>query len=167
MDHEFFLNGNKESVQADWDGRELSIDTGDGKRVYAVTDLGGGSYVLRRDGRNFKVTAVKEENKIFVVTDNESYTYDLPSSKNGNSFEAADDIGDKSKIAAPMPGKVVKVLVSEGDTVEPKQKLVIVEAMKMENPLIAPFKATVKSIGCTEGELVDSETILVDLEEIQ
>ena len=62
-----------------------------------------------------------------------------------------------------MPGKIVKVLVQPGDKVEPKQKLVIVEAMKMENPLVAPFSAEILKVNCSSGQLVDTETVLVEL----
>jgi biotin carboxyl carrier protein len=57
--------------------------------------------------------------------------------------------------------------VKEGDQVEPKQRLVIVEAMKMENPVVAPFKAEVVKINCSEGQPVDADTLLIELNEIE
>lgn len=50
--------------------------------------------------------------------------------------------------------------------VVPKQRLVIVEAMKMENPLVAPFKAEVSSVGCAAGELVDVDKVLIELKKL-
>jgi biotin carboxyl carrier protein len=131
---------------------------------YEVTALGENEFLLRSANKVMRVTAIKSRGKVYVLTDNEAYTFDLPIAKDGDSFGAEQgDHGDKSKISAPMPGKVVKVLVKAGDCVAAKQKLVIVEAMKMENPLVSPFKAEVKAINCAEGELVDSERILVEL----
>ena len=50
---------------------------------------------------------------------------------------------EQSSLAAPMPGTVVKVLVAEGDAVEPRQPLVVLEAMKMETPIVSPYEAVV------------------------
>ena len=66
-------------------------------------------------------------------------------------------------LAAPMPGRVVKVLVSEGESVERGAALVIVEAMKMENELHAPISGAVTKIGVSEGETVDAGQILCEV----
>ncbi|MEO5820067.1 MAG: biotin/lipoyl-containing protein [Vicinamibacteraceae bacterium] len=68
--------------------------------------------------------------------------------------------GDQ-RVVAPMPGKVVKVLVAVGDAVEPRQGLVVVEAMKMENELSVPRAGTVVEIAVTEGTLVEAGRLLV------
>lgn len=67
-------------------------------------------------------------------------------------------------VASPMPGQVVKILVSQGDVVEKSQTLAIVEAMKMENELRAPSRARVKRICAAAGDLVDAGQIIVELE---
>src|SRR5262249_2804735 len=51
------------------------------------------------------------------------------------------DAGESSTLTAPMPGTVVRVLVEPGDRVEPRQALVVLEAMKMETPLVSPYAA--------------------------
>ena len=60
-----------------------------------------------------------------------------------------------------MPGKVVRVLVKEGDYVKAKQSVVVVEAMKMENELTTSCAGTVKSILVSEGASVGAGTVLV------
>ena len=65
------------------------------------------------------------------------------------------------RIVAPMPGRVVKVLVKPGDTVDARQGLVVVEAMKMENELRAPGAGTVTEVKVTEGVSVEANTVLV------
>jgi biotin carboxyl carrier protein len=65
-------------------------------------------------------------------------------------------------VRAPMPGLVVKVEVSEGDSVEPGQGLVIVEAMKMENELRAEVAGVVARVHVAPGQPVDKDQILVD-----
>lgn len=64
-----------------------------------------------------------------------------------------------------MPGKVLNVKVKEGDQVEQGQGLVVVEAMKMENILMAPGKAKVKKIHVKSGDRVESGAVLVSFEE--
>jgi biotin carboxyl carrier protein len=67
-------------------------------------------------------------------------------------------------VAAPMPATVVKVLVAPGQTVRGGDTLIIVEAMKMELPIRAPGDATVKAVNCREGELVQPDRTLVELQ---
>jgi pyruvate carboxylase subunit B len=67
-------------------------------------------------------------------------------------------------VVAPMPGMVVRVEVSEGDSVRAGQGLVIVEAMKMENELKAEVDAVVTRVHVAEGQTVEKDQILVDLE---
>jgi biotin carboxyl carrier protein len=68
------------------------------------------------------------------------------------------------ELTAPMPATVLKVLVGPGAQVKKGDTLVILEAMKMELPLRAPADATVTAVGCREGELVQPDTVLVELE---
>jgi biotin carboxyl carrier protein len=65
------------------------------------------------------------------------------------------------RIEAPMPGKIVRVLVAVGETVEARQPVVVVEAMKMENELRAARGGTVAEIHAREGALVEAGSLLV------
>ena len=75
---------------------------------------------------------------------------------------AVSDAGPRS-IVSPMPGRIVKVLVREGDTVQAEQGLVVVEAMKMENELRAPRAGQVTAVKVVEGVSVDANAVLVTL----
>ena len=68
--------------------------------------------------------------------------------------------GDQ-RVVAPMPGKVVKLLVAVGDAVEPRQGLVVVEAMKMENELSVTRAGTVAKIEVSEGTSVEAGRLLI------
>jgi acetyl/propionyl-CoA carboxylase alpha subunit len=70
-----------------------------------------------------------------------------------------------STITAPMPGTVIKVNVHEGSTVEAGDPLVVLEAMKMETPLLAPYDATVKNVHVEEGDRVAGGAVLVELDD--
>lgn len=66
-------------------------------------------------------------------------------------------------ISAPMPGNILKVLVKAGDSVKKGQPMLILEAMKMENEIVAPRDAVVASVNVTEGSTVDTGASLVVL----
>ena len=68
--------------------------------------------------------------------------------------------GDQ-RVVAPMPGKVVKVLVAVGDAVEARQGLIVVEAMKMENELSVTRAGTISKIEVTEGTSVEAGRLLI------
>jgi acetyl/propionyl-CoA carboxylase alpha subunit len=70
----------------------------------------------------------------------------------------------ESKVTAPMPGTVIRVLVATGDRVEARTPLLVLEAMKMETPLAAPYDATVKAVHVEEGSRVAGGALLVELE---
>lgn len=67
-------------------------------------------------------------------------------------------------VSTPMPGRVVKILVSEGDQVSEGDPLIVIEAMKMENRVPAPITGLVKSILIKEGEDVNIDETLIQLE---
>jgi biotin carboxyl carrier protein len=75
----------------------------------------------------------------------------------------ADGGSGPQRITAPMPGKVVRVLVKPGDAVESRQPLVVVEAMKMENELRAARAGTVSEVHAREGSSVEAGTLLAVL----
>jgi biotin carboxyl carrier protein len=76
---------------------------------------------------------------------------------------AARAIDGPARVSAPMPGKVVRVLVAEGDEVAARQGVVVIEAMKMENELRAPRAGRVGSVAVQPGALVESGALLLTI----
>jgi acetyl-CoA/propionyl-CoA carboxylase, biotin carboxylase, biotin carboxyl carrier protein len=72
---------------------------------------------------------------------------------------------EQAMLTAPMPGTVIKVLVEVGARVAARQPLVVLEAMKMETPLVSPYDATVRAVHVSEGDRVAGGTVLVELDE--
>lgn len=69
------------------------------------------------------------------------------------------------EVLAPMVGKVVKILVEEGQEVSEDDPVLMLEAMKVEMPVVAPEDGTVSSIKVSEGDTVEGNQVLVELEE--
>jgi biotin carboxyl carrier protein len=69
-----------------------------------------------------------------------------------------------AKIKAPMPGMIIKILVEEGTHVEKGDKLILIEAMKMENAISSPIKGKVIHVKAREGEAVEKDAFLIEIE---
>lgn len=67
-------------------------------------------------------------------------------------------------VVAPMPGTIMEVLVKVGDKVQEDDEVVILEAMKMENPIAAPGEGVVKEIKVKQDDKVETDQVLVVLE---
>jgi acetyl/propionyl-CoA carboxylase alpha subunit len=72
---------------------------------------------------------------------------------------------EQSFLSAPMPGTVIAVAVAPGDRVSPRQTLVVLEAMKMETPIVSPYDAVVRAVHVREGDRVAGGALLIELEE--
>jgi biotin carboxyl carrier protein len=70
----------------------------------------------------------------------------------------------EQKIAAPMPGRVVRILVAPGEEVEARQPVVVIEAMKMENELRSPVAGRVREVSAAPGASVEAGRVLVVIE---
>ena len=138
---------------ADVDGRTLSLlvggttGAGSGRSVPAVVVPGRrpGELQVAVQGRTMGVAVMADER----------------SRRRGG---GASDATGPQRIIAPMPGKVVRVLVAPGDEVRPKQGLVVIEAMKMENELRAARAGRVVSVSALEGQSVDAGAVLAVVE---
>ena len=69
-----------------------------------------------------------------------------------------------SEITAPMGGKIIDVKVKTGDAVNEGDEVIILEAMKMELPVVASESGTVKEVKCNNGDAVEADAVLVVLE---
>ncbi len=69
-----------------------------------------------------------------------------------------------SDITAPMGGKILNVLVGVGDSVNENDEVLILEAMKMELPVVATSSGMVKEVKCSKGDTVEADAVLIVLE---
>ena len=73
------------------------------------------------------------------------------------------DMNNPYEIGASIPGKVVKILVSENDKVKQNQPLIIIEAMKMETVIVSKIDGTIKSIKVLTNDMVKDNQLLIEL----
>jgi biotin carboxyl carrier protein len=79
----------------------------------------------------------------------------------GRKDDGAGSGSGPQKMVAPMPGKIARIIARRGDRVEPRQPLVVIEAMKMENELRATRAGVVAELHVQEGQSVDAGTLLL------
>ena len=115
------------------------------------------------DGAETEVLAEKIAGRLWIHMNGRTFDY-LPASEDGGLAGQETDL-DPTKIVAPMPGKIMKIRHSVGDTVEVGDTVVAMEAMKMEYNLKAIQKMKISKILVREGQTVGLGDQLVELEE--
>ena len=133
--------------------RQLAI-----RPVRAADGGAGVELTLTIDGGGRRAVVVRQGDRVLVAVDGRAHAFGL-----GEAPRRASAAAGASVVVAPMPGKVVRVLVSAGDRVEAGEALVVLEAMKMETMLRAEIAGTVSAIGAEPGVMVDAGVVLVEL----
>jgi biotin carboxyl carrier protein len=117
------------------------------------------------DGHTYEIKRERIGAELYIWVGNTRIAVELrdPRSLRTRQKSAGDEKGPK-KILAPMPGRIVRLLVAENAEVEAGQGVIVVEAMKMQNEIRSPKKGIVKRILVTAGEAVNPGDILVVVE---
>jgi biotin carboxyl carrier protein len=157
------------------------------KVAVEVEDNGKGQYVLLLDGERHAVDALGlAHGAVSLLVDGQVYDVEFDDvgeevqvQVRGDVFrvDVADErslrlragattlkVEGRVTLMAPMPGKVVRVLVKQGEAVQEGQGLVVVEAMKMENELKSPKAGTVTEVFAKEGSPVEANAKLLTVE---
>ena len=163
------VRGAKDSVPVDiedlGDGKYLLVLEGRRHTVDAqVLDHGAVSLIV--DGRSYDVELDESGDEVQVLVDSELLTVDVADERavSLRAGAAGFSVTGKVLVTAPMPGKVVRVLVAPGAQVTEGQGLVVVEAMKMENELKSPKAGTVIEVFANEGSAVEANAKLLTVE---
>jgi biotin carboxyl carrier protein len=119
---------------------------------------------LRIGNTAYEIKLERVANELYLWVGSTRFAADVrdPRSLRGRT-RAGDDQGPK-KITAPMPGKVVRLLVGERDEVEAGAGIAVVEAMKMQNEIRSPKKGRVQKIIVSEGAAVNAGDVLAIVE---
>ena len=158
---QFSVGGDQVETSVERNGSGWCVEV-DGRR-YEIAPLPNDLFWVTVDGRQTVAAAVKHKGTVHV--DLGRIQLELTESSDAAAGGVAgEQRREKDKVYAPMPGRVVKIMVSVGDLVTERQQLAIVEAMKMENPVLAPAAGKVKAVNFAEGDQVDTESPIVELE---
>jgi biotin carboxyl carrier protein len=141
------------------DGSTIRVRIGDREIAAEFTPNTDGGAILAIDGKRYAVFGARRKDSFLVSVGPASFEFkpaEAAARRRARGLAAAE-------ILAPMPGKVLKVLVRDGDLVEAGQALVVLEAMKMETTLAAESAALVKHVRVEEGQTVDHGAVLIEL----
>jgi biotin carboxyl carrier protein len=148
------IAGAQSELQVEHEGARFRA----GDHEIEIVAIRGNEAELRIDGRTALVPFVVKGTEVWFALDGEIFAADV--AEKGARAKARHR--DHS-MSAPMPGIVLKIAVHVGDVVAKGTPLLILEAMKMEHQVVAPYDGTVAAINCKEGELVQPGLELVEI----
>jgi biotin carboxyl carrier protein len=127
-----------------------------------VRPVARGAYSVLLDGQAHAVDVTEEGEELLVAVGGETERVRVEAP--GRRRQPAGEHGaGRQRVVAPMPGRVVAVLVRVGQTVEPGAPLVVLEAMKMENEFRATARGVVREVRVTPGQAVNGGDLLVEV----
>ena len=159
------LESQVELLEQDGDRYSFSVDG----RIYDLDVLmvENGAYSIIHEGKSYNIETIPGDNpkKYSVNTILTSFEVELvdAASLYARSRQGDEDASGDSQIAAPMPGKIVKVMVKPGQEVEQGETLVIVSAMKMESEYKAGKNGIVQEVLVKDDDTVDGGQIMIIL----
>lgn len=157
-DHRLDVRQDRDGLHVRLDDREFHVD---------FLQVDPGLYSLLIGGRSYEIDLVEMEDALVVLVNGQPFRVEIQDERERR-LRTAVGKGDiktgKRVVAAPMPGKVVRLLVRPGDAVQPGDGIIVVEAMKMENELKSPAAGTVKEVRVEEGKAVGGGDVLVVIE---
>jgi biotin carboxyl carrier protein len=157
----------------------------DGQEITVQVERTGGGYVVTVGERTMEVSLVSANEFAKTLTFADGSQFLLGHRRDGDRHEISfgndivhvelrdplalrrqrrDDAGGSGRLKAIMPGRIVRVLVKTGDEVTRGSGLLVLEAMKMENEIMAPCDGTVSEVFVADGETVESGAPLVTIE---
>ena len=162
------------SLAADGVRRLVEIREADG--TYSVLDgddtypvdahaLAPGWWSMLLDARSYDASVTSDRGLYTVEIDGQRFSFDLSDPARLALRPATSRATGAGRIVAPMPGRVLRLLVESGQEVAAGEALVVVEAMKMENELTAPRAGVVTAIAVEAGQTVDAGVLLVEIGE--
>jgi biotin carboxyl carrier protein len=163
MDFEYEINGQLKKISIEKKGDKAFATIGEKKMEVDSHVISDNCISMVIDGESYTIYLARAEGKKYIQVAGERYVVqETKGAKERKSFDAH-VTGDETLICAPMPGRIVKILVKEGDKIKKKQSLVIVEAMKMENEIKSTFDGSVKKINFAENQMVGTEDTIIEL----
>jgi biotin carboxyl carrier protein len=158
------VNGRDYRVELEQQGSGNWVGKVNGEQVTVnVASAADGVFSLLIGGHSHEVVANVAQQQLAIGRDRYSVEVRDPRSWRARKARAAGIEGPK-KVLAAMPGKVVRIIASEGAQVEQGSGIIVIEAMKMQNEIKAPKKGTIAKIFAAEGAAVNAGDVLAIVE---
>jgi biotin carboxyl carrier protein len=139
---------------------QFAMTIGDKTHTIRAESLANGGWLLHMNGRQIIAYSAVQGSERYVFVHGENFTLNVPDTRSARR-KTASGAGD---IIAQMPGLVVSVMVTAGESVTRGQTLVILEAMKMEIRVAAPGDGVVNRLLVTKGQIVERGQLLLEFE---
>lgn len=153
------LQNNNQNIDFEIQNNQIEF-LNDKKIDFKISNRNSNSADINVNGKKYNTNFFKFKDTIFVNLDGRNYIF--KHIEDDDIYEQAANNLSEAEIKPPMPGSVVKLLVSKGDEVKEGDGLIVVEAMKMETTLFSPIDGKVAEINVTEkDQLSGEETLLV------
>ncbi len=161
MKFEIQINGRKRVVEIERQDRRWRLD---GRDVAAdVVEVVAGTYSILIGGQAFEARVEARGAGLLVHVDSQEFAAVVIDPRQWRRRRGAAALASEGRqlVTAPMPGKVVRLLVSPGDRVEAGQGVLVVEAMKMQNEIRSPKRGSVERLMVAEGQAINAGEVLV------
>lgn len=166
MEHELRFGQELFHVKIDDKGGRVRATIGEGTHEVDLQIISENCLSLLIEGKTYTAYVARDDNRRYVQIGEEQYLFEEPQEEVSGMAGGPAQVAE-TEIGPPMPGKVVKLLVSEGEEVKVGQGLVIVEAMKMENEIKSTIAATVRKVNFSAGDLVNLGDVIIELEPVE
>ena len=134
------------------DGQPLDAD---------AAEVSPGVYSILLHGESFEVRVERVGAELRAIANGREYKIAIRDPREWNRDRAGSaEAEGRQQVTAPMPGKIVRILVAAGDQVQVGQGLMVVEAMKMQNEIRTPKSGTIERLSVTEGETVNAGEVV-------
>ncbi len=155
------LDGQSVRVVVESDGVLLRVSVGE-RRFAVQGKLGeGGRLDLEIDGRRIQYHALVERERVALALAGRRFDVRRPDPR--RQIRRGENAGGAGRLLASMPGRVIAVNGGPGDPVKAGDTIVLLEAMKMELRLTAPFDGVIARLGCAAGQVVERGQLLAEV----
>ena len=163
MQVDFLMAGEQVQVKLERkEGDQWQVQVGERSFILDYARLSPQSASLLIDDRSLTAHVSRNEEDFYISIGGRRYQLQMPEQDSSGRGEVA-AAGGSGSIQTPMPGLIVEVMVKPEEEVTAGTTLVILEAMKMENAVKAPFDGVVKSVNVAKGDQANLGDVLVEL----
>jgi biotin carboxyl carrier protein len=162
MKYEILISGKTRTVELNRDGARWQIQLDGAATDADAIEIAPGIFSILLNGQSHEIRVAPNSDGSLTIQDGPNeFKAEVadPRAWRGRKHGAVEAEG-RQQIVAPMPGKVIRLLVKPGDKVEAGQGLLVVEAMKMQNEVKSPKTGTVEKLQAKEGQPVNAGDIL-------